>query len=156
MKDINQVRLMGRVGMDPVLHKFNNGTHVMKLRMATGERWKGQDGEWRERTQWHAVNLYSEWHIREMADLQKGDMLYVEGMLEYRTYDKDGVTHNATDIRVTPWSSVHRVTVPARPKEDNPTPNHMRSGAGGPRPIDEMVTELANQSRKELDDDIPF
>ena len=155
MKDINYVRLMGRIGMEPIIKPFSNGSQVMKLRLATGERWKDKSGEWQERTQWHSVNIYSEWHIREMAQLQKGDMLYVEGLLEYRTYNKEGVDHTAADIRVTPWSAVHRVVVPVRPNEDNPTPNHLRSGAGSPRPIDEMVTKLAEQ-RKGLDDDIPF
>ena len=59
------------------------------LSIATSERHKDQDGNLRERTEWHRVVLWRQ--LAELAEnhLSKGDRIYVEGKLKTRTW-QDG------------------------------------------------------------------
>jgi single-strand DNA-binding protein len=59
---------------------------------------KDRDGNQQEKTEWHRVKLFGK--LGEIAGeyLKKGRMVYIEGRLEYGSYDKDGVKHYTTDI----------------------------------------------------------
>lgn len=96
----NLIILIGNAGQDPEIRKLENGTSVAKVSLATKESWKDKDGNWKDETQWHSLQLW-----RDMADrainIKKGSLVYVEGKVTYRKYtDKDGVERNATDIVV--------------------------------------------------------
>ena len=55
MRGVNKVILVGRLGADPELKATQSGTSVVKLRVATSERWKDSQGEMQEKTEWHSV-----------------------------------------------------------------------------------------------------
>lgn len=95
---INKVILVGRLGRDPELRHTSGGSSVCSLAVATTERYKDKAGEQQERTEWHRVTLWS--RLADIANqyLHKGDQVYIEGRLETRSYEKDGVTHYATDV----------------------------------------------------------
>ena len=44
----NKVQLIGNLGGDPELKDLSNGQHMLRLSLATNERFKGADGEWKE------------------------------------------------------------------------------------------------------------
>ena len=57
-----------------------------------------QDGNFQEKTEWHRVKLFGK--TAEVAGeyLKKGRQVYIEGRIEYGSYEKDGVKHYTTDI----------------------------------------------------------
>ena len=99
MSGVNKVILVGRLGKDPEVRHLENGATVANFSMATSETYKDrQTGERREQTEWHNVVLW-----RGLADIvekyvKKGDMLYIEGKLRTRSWEKDGVTRYTTEV----------------------------------------------------------
>src|SRR5947207_3587472 len=102
-RSLNKVILIGNLGADPEVRSTANGTRVANISLATSRKWKGQNGELQEKTEWHRVVL---WNNRgsNLADVverfcKKGDKVYVEGSIEYRTWqDREGQTRYTTEI----------------------------------------------------------
>jgi single-strand DNA-binding protein len=102
MAGVNKVILIGRLGKDPEIRNFENGGMIASFTMATSETYKDRTtGEKKEITDWH--NVVS--RIPQQAEViqkyvHKGDMLYVEGKLRTRSWEKDGVTRYTTEVIV--------------------------------------------------------
>jgi len=66
--------------------------------VATTYSRKDKDGQFQEKTEWHRVKLFGK--TAEVAGeyLKKGRQVYIEGRIEYGSYEKDGVKHYTTDI----------------------------------------------------------
>lgn len=99
MSGVNKVILIGNLGDDVQLNHFDNGDAVANLSVATSEKWKDKNsGEMREKTEWHRVVMFR--RLAEIAAeyLHKGSKVYVEGKLQTRKYQKDGVDHYTTEI----------------------------------------------------------
>jgi single-strand DNA-binding protein len=86
-KSINKVILIGNLGKDPEVKYTPQGTPVAKITLATNERFKGKDGNWQDRTEWHNVVLWQ--RLAEIAGeyLKKGGKVYIEGLLQTRSWD---------------------------------------------------------------------
>jgi len=95
--NLNKVCLMGRLGADPELRTIGNGTSVCSFNLATSERYKSGD-EWLERTEWHRIVVWEKLADRCGGKLQKGSMVYLEGSLKTRKWEKDGVDRYTTEI----------------------------------------------------------
>lgn len=97
-RGINKVILVGNLGNDPEIKYTQGGQAVATLSVATTRAWKDRDGNLQEKTEWHRVKLWGK--TAEVAGeyLRKGRQIYIEGRLEYGSYDKDGVKHYTTDI----------------------------------------------------------
>lgn len=89
---VNQVILIGRLGVNPEIKKTTGGHDVAKFRMATSKKIKGT-----ELTQWHNIVVFGK-VVPYLANVKKGDRIYVEGELQYREYEKDGVKKYFTEI----------------------------------------------------------
>ncbi len=102
-RSLNKVMLIGNLGADPEVRSTANGTRVANLSVATSRQWNNQAGERQEKTEWHRVVAWNS-RVSKLADfaekyLKKGDRVYVEGRIEYRTWeDRDGNTRYATEI----------------------------------------------------------
>jgi single-strand DNA-binding protein len=98
MAGVNKAILIGRLGADPEMRYTASGTAVCKFRIATAERYKDRQGNMQERTDWHRVTAWGK--LAEICGqyLAKGKQVYIEGRLEYGSYEKDGVKHYTTDI----------------------------------------------------------
>ena len=97
---VNKVILVGNLGADPEIRNMQNGKPVCNLRIATSESWKDREsGERRERTEWHRVVIFNE-GLSRIAEqyLRKGSKVYLEGQLQTRQYEQDGVTKYSTEI----------------------------------------------------------
>ncbi len=91
--------LVGRLGKDPEVRHLENGATVANFSIATSETYKDrQTGERREQTEWHNVVLWR--GLAEVAEkyVKKGDMIYVEGKLRTRSWEKDGITRYTTEV----------------------------------------------------------
>src|ERR687893_1038691 len=90
---VNKVILIGKLWKDPEIRTLNSGDRVANLRIATSEQWRDkQSGERREKTEWHQVVIFNE-NIVKVAEnyLRKGSTVYVEGSLQTRKYEQNGV-----------------------------------------------------------------
>lgn len=99
MSGVNKVILVGRLGKDPEVRNLENGAVVANFTLATSETYKDRTtGEKKEITDWHNIVLWR--GLAEIAQkyLHKGDMIFVEGKLRTRSWEKDGVTRYTTEI----------------------------------------------------------
>ncbi|UFH48996.1 single-stranded DNA-binding protein [Pseudomonas sp. KNUC1026] len=100
-RGVNKVILVGSVGQDPEVRYLPNGNAVTNLSLATSEQWTDkQSGQKVERTEWHRVSLFG--RVAEVAGeyVRKGSQIYVEGKLQTREWEKDGIKRYTTEIVV--------------------------------------------------------
>jgi len=100
-RGVNKVILVGTLGQDPEVKYLTNGNAVCNLSLATSEQWKDkQTGEKKEKTEWHRVVMFGK--VAEIAGeyCRKGSQIYIEGKLETREWEKDGVKRYTTEIKV--------------------------------------------------------
>ena len=97
-RGVNKVILVGNLGNDPDMKYTQGGMAICTLSVATTSVRKDKDGNQQEKTEWHRVKLFGK--LGEIAGeyLRKGRQVYIEGRLEYGSYEKDGVKHYTTDI----------------------------------------------------------
>ncbi len=97
-RGINKVILVGNLGNDPEVKYTQGGMAICTLSVATTTVRKDKEGQQVEKTEWHRVKLFGK--LGEIAGeyLKKGRQVYIEGRLEYGSYEKDGVKHYTTDI----------------------------------------------------------
>ncbi len=145
MGSLNRVTLIGRLGADPEIKATPSGAMVCNFSVATSESWKDKaSGEKKEKTEWHRVQAW-----RELAEvcgkyLAKGREVCVEGKLQTRTYEKEGVKHYSTEVvadRVVFLGSGK--SDGAREEDHQPSQRGQRAPEGNPPPPGS-------------DDDIPF
>ena len=98
MASVNKVILVGNLGRDPEVRYMPNGEAVCNFSIATTENWKDKSVVKQEKTEWHNIVMYHK--LAEIAGeyLKKGRPVYVEGRLQTRKWEKDGVTRYTTEI----------------------------------------------------------
>ncbi len=105
-RSLNKVMLIGNLGADPEVRTTTNGSRVAQFSLATSRQWTTQGGEKQEKTEWHKCVAWNASRGSGLADtiekyLKKGDRVYVEGRIEYRTYeDKEKQTRYVTEVNV--------------------------------------------------------
>lgn len=97
---LNKVILIGNVGRDPEVRYVTDNVPVASFTVATTKRgYKTQDGkEVPEKTEWHNIVLWR--GLAKVAEqyVKKGTQVYIEGELQTRSWEKDGVKHYTTEI----------------------------------------------------------
>ena len=96
MSGVNKAIILGRLGQNPELTYTQGGMAICKLSIATSRKQK--NGQ--EVTQWHRCTAFDKAAELISKYVSKGDMLYIEGEINYSQYEKDGVTRYATDIMI--------------------------------------------------------
>jgi single-strand DNA-binding protein len=98
-RSVNKIILVGNVGRDPDIQQTKNGTKVAHVSLATNRR-APADGEPQERTDWHRLTLWN--RLAQVAEdhVRTGDRVYVEGRLEYGSYERDGVVIPTAEVIV--------------------------------------------------------
>jgi single-strand DNA-binding protein len=155
---VNKVILVGNLGKDPEVRKLNNGDPVVNLSVATSESWRDkQSGERKEKTEWHRVVIFNE-NIAKVAEqyLKKGSTVYIEGQLQTRKYEQNGVEKYSTEIVLQKFRG--ELTMlgskgggEGKSYEDDG--GGFTSKAGGKRSSGDAPRESFSQ---DLDDEIPF
>ena len=144
---VNKVILIGNLGADPETRTFQNGGKVCNLRIATSESWKDKaSGERKERTEWHAVAIFSE-PLAKIAEqyLRKGSKVYLEGQLETRKWqDQSGNDRYSTEVVLRPFNSALTLL---DGRGDGQPSEQRQEPTGGGRP---------GGGYDDLDDDLPF
>lgn len=147
MSGVNKVILIGRLGKDPEVRNLDNGVSVANFTMATSESYKDRTtGEKKEVTEWHNIVLWRGLAEISQKYLHKGDLVYIEGKLRTRSWEKEGVTRYTTEIVA-----------------DNMTMLGSRGGGGSSNSSDYSVrntertpSETYNAPTDTNTDDLPF
>ncbi len=157
-RSLNKVILIGNLGADPEVRSTSNGSRVATLSLATSRRWKNQSGEQQEKTEWHRVVLWNN-KGSTLADLaerycKKGDKLYVEGSIEYRTWqDREGQTRYTTEITA---REVILLSGRGDGSESSVAPaGKVAAAASAPKGKDQSFEDFPEALDSE-DDDLPF
>ncbi len=97
----NSITLIGNLGKDPENKTFENGKCLTKLRLATNEFYKSQDGERIQQTQWHNCIAWGKTAELMAQLLSKGKHVAIRGKLVYRSFDdKNGVKRTLPEVVV--------------------------------------------------------
>jgi single-strand DNA-binding protein len=86
-KSVNKVILLGNVGKDPDIKVLPSGQPVANFGLATSERYKDQQGNFQEKTEWHNLTAYGKLAEIVRDYVKKGNKLYAEGRLTTRSWD---------------------------------------------------------------------
>lgn len=100
-RGVNKAILIGNVGGDPEVRHMPNGNAVANITLATSDSWKDKNtGQQQERTEWHRVVFFG--RLAEVVGeyVRKGSKLYIEGRIQTREWEKDGVKRYTTEIVV--------------------------------------------------------
>ncbi|MBR5037480.1 MAG: single-stranded DNA-binding protein [Prevotella sp.] len=98
---MNKVMLIGNVGKDPEVRYYEQDQAVAQIRLATTEKgYTLQNGtQIPDRTDWHNIVFYRGLAKVVERYVHKGDKLYIEGRIRYRSYDdQKGIRQYVTEI----------------------------------------------------------
>lgn len=149
MSGLNKVMLIGRLGRDPELRYTPSGLAIANFSIATSEEWKDKNsGEKKERTEWHRIVVFGK--LGELCGeyLAKGRQVYVEGRLQTRSWEKDGVTRYTTEIVASDIQFL------GAKDSNNATGSYINKSAAGESAAGPPEQTPPDSETK--DDDIPF
>ena len=138
---LNKVQLIGYMGKDPEVRFTQGGKAVANFSLATDESYKNSDGEKIKKTEWHNLVIWGP-SVENFVQkyLHKGDLIYVEGKLQTRSWeDKEGNKKYTTEINVTDIKGIQTGNAEAKPAANT-------KAAAAP----------AKQGAAIADEDIPF
>ena len=98
-RSVNRVILVGNAGSDPDVRSTATGTRVAHVSLATNRMFR-LNGQEQSRTDWHRLTFWA--RVAELAErlIRKGTRLYVEGRIEYGSFERDGVSIPTADVIV--------------------------------------------------------
>jgi single-strand DNA-binding protein len=159
-RSLNKVTLIGNLGADPEVRSTGGGQRVATLSLATSRQWSNPSGEKQEKTEWHRVVLWNT-KFSQLADiaekfLKKGDKVYVEGRIEYRTWeDREGNTRYTTEINGRELIMLSGRSGGGGGGDDAPAPRSRAAKAAGSDAKPESFEDFPEALDAE-DDDLPF
>lgn len=95
---LNKALIYGNLTRDPELKSLPSGMQVCSFSLATNRRFKDRDGNWQDSTDYHNVVVFGRQAETSAQYLKKGAGTFVEGRLQTRSWDKDGVKQYRTEI----------------------------------------------------------
>lgn len=98
MPALNRVQLIGNLGRDPESRFTPTGRQVASFTVAVNRRWKDNQGEVQEATDWFNVEAWG--RLGEICNqyLHKGSLVYIEGRLQTDRYEHEGETRYFTKV----------------------------------------------------------
>ena len=147
---VNKVFILGNLGADPELRSTSSQLAVCKLRVATSEFRKAQDGQSsEEKTEWHSITVFGRQAENCAQYLKKGRQVFVEGRLSTSKWQaQDGSDRYRTEIIANNVQFIGG-------RGERAEYNQMPSSAPNIKPQAESAAGMA-QSVSFEDDDIPF
>ena len=155
-RSLNKVMLIGNLGSDPEVRSTTGGNRVASFSLATSRQWNSPSGEKQEKTEWHRVVFWNT-KFSTLADIaerycKKGDKVYVEGSIEYRSWqDREGQTRYTTEIN---GRELILLSGKGESSEAFSAPSKVAAGAAAPKgkeSFDDFPEALDAE-----DDDLPF
>ncbi len=99
MRGVNKVILIGNATRDAELRHTGSGKPVASIRLATHRMIRTAGGEREEESQFHSVVCWDSLAETTSTYVKKGDPLYVEGRLQYRSFqDEEGKERGVCEV----------------------------------------------------------
>ena len=138
---INTCTFIGHLAADPEIRTVGD-TKVANLTIGCNENWTDKAGQRQSKTEWVRLAAW-----RKLVDIvekyaKKGQQVFVEGKMETRQYEKDGVKHYATEINLNTFKILG-----VKKEEQQPEPTRAAQRQPAPPP---------GMSGEEGADDLPF
>jgi len=141
MASVNKAILIGNLGRDPELRYTPSGAAVCTFSIATSEKWRDkQTNEMKESTNWHNIVFWGKQAELAKQYLTKGSPVYIEGRIQTRSWDDNGVKKYITEIVGQRLQFLGRRSGEAATENDAPPP-----------PEADAAPPLTEE-----DDDLPF
>ena len=141
---LNKVMLIGHLGDEVKIHRFEDGGCVGRFPLATNETYMNkQTNERVSNTEWHNIVLRNK--AAEICEkyLSKGDKVYIEGRIKTRKWQDDkGNDRYSTEINCTEFTFLSNK-------------NDMSAQPDNSQVVDEKKVESVADSVEETDD-LPF
>lgn len=97
--NVNKAIIIGRLTRNPESRTTPSGQMVCSFSMATSRTWKNSSGEKQEKTDFHNIIAWGKLAELCQTYLIKGQMVYVEGRIENRSWEgPDGAKRSRTEI----------------------------------------------------------
>ena len=95
---LNKAMVYGNLTRDPEVKALPNGTQVCSFSIATNRTYKDRDGNKQEQVEYHNIVAFA--RLAEIIGqyLKKGRPIYIEGRMQTRSWEKDGVKQYRTEI----------------------------------------------------------
>jgi len=161
-RGINKVILVGNAGNDPEFRVMPNGNGVANVSLATSETWKDKStGDQQEKTEWHRVIFFN--RLAEIVEqyIKKGSKLYIEGRLQTRSWEQDGVKRYTTEIVASEMQMLDSRGGGDNSFGQSQSQSQSQGQGGGAAPAarsssTSAVPQAAPANFDNFDDDIPF
>ncbi|MBK8551495.1 MAG: single-stranded DNA-binding protein [Ignavibacteria bacterium] len=143
-KGLNKVMLIGVVWpKDPEMSYTPSGVAVCKFTLSTDESYKGEDGNWVSKTQYHNIVAWRK--LGEICSqfLKKGSTIHCEGKIQTDSYEKDGKKNYITKIVINEMLMLDK-------KESNSVMSDTPNGHA------ETVSDKSSSEASGSDEDLPF
>ena len=89
----------GYLGDDPVERKTQSGKTKVSLSIGVNKSYKNpKTDEWESSTDWHKIIVVNPNLVEKALKCKKGAYVRAEGNLEKRSYEKEGVNYNVTEV----------------------------------------------------------
>lgn len=95
---LNKAILYGNLTRDPELKALPSGIQVCSFSLATNRNYKDRDGNRQESVDYHNVVSFGKQAEVIAKYVTKGNGIYVEGRMQTRSWDKDGVKQYRTEV----------------------------------------------------------
>jgi len=173
MFSLNRAQIIGNITREPEMRYTPNGQGVTSFGVATNRRWRNQQGELQEDTQFHEVVAWGK--LAELCTqmLHKGSKVYVEGRLQTRSWEApDGSRRQRTEVimenfvPLTPKGAItalaeqtERVEEPVKPEKPKPPVQEKAKSKTQKKATkkEEKETEKTEEIDEDINlEDIPF
>lgn len=95
---LNKAMVFGNLTRDPELKSLPSGMQVCSFSIATNRVYNDRDGKRQEQVEYHNIAVFGKQAENSAKYLKKGSSAYVEGRLQTRSWEADGVKHYRTEI----------------------------------------------------------
>ncbi len=95
---LNKAMIFGNLTRDPELKALPSGMNVCSFSLATNRVYNDRDGNRQENVDYHNITVFGKQAENCAKYLTKGNSAYVEGRLQTRSWEKDGVKHYRTEV----------------------------------------------------------
>jgi len=95
---LNKAIVIGNLTRDPELKSLPSGMKVTSFSLATNRVWKDKDGNKQESADYHNVVVFGRQAETSAQYLKKGSNALVEGRMQTRSWESEGVKKYRTEI----------------------------------------------------------
>lgn len=95
---LNKAIIVGNLTRDPELKALPSGDKVCSFSVATNRVWKDKDGAKQETADFHNIISFGKQAENIAQYMVKSSQILVEGRIQTRSWEKDGVKRYATEI----------------------------------------------------------